>query len=349
MPKTISATQATPGQPQALPSAPDDRFILGRETTDEPVGPDRRRRLPLGAILPTFALAIVLSACATPPTTSLPDPTETEPPAIATPLETTATIAEIPPTPAPLTMATPAIVIEPPDIVPTPTAGLPPVGLPPAKIAILRPGPGSQVTSPFRVIGRGGPSFDDRVEIRLIGEDGRVITDKTTYLLVYPGNAGQFNTTLEFDIPLVAETARLEVSTKSRRDGLLDQLASRELVLLSAGSPVVYPAFDGLEKLTIFSPKDGSLVEGGIIRVQGAGWTDSDLPLTVQLIDRFGEALATREVTLDAPSRGQIGTFEAELAYQIPFAQYAHIVVFERGAVIPGVTHHSSVEVYLKP
>ena len=55
------------------------------------------------------------------------------------------------------------------------------------------------------------------------------------------------------------------------------------------------------------------------------------------------------EVMLEAPAKGRVGTFEVTLTYEVPFPQYARVAVFERGDDIPGITHFSSVEVYLRP
>ena len=253
------------------------------------------------------------------------------------------------PTPPPLNLATPAIVIEQPSIESQPPTPIPPSAvLPSATIRIFRPGPGSHVTSPFQVYGRGGPSFNERVVIRLIGEDGRVITERTTSLLVYPGRAGNFVAQVEFATPYVAEAARLEVSTQDPRYGRMNHLTTVELVLLSAGSPVIHPQLEGPEKLAILEPREGALVENTPLYVRGAGWVDSDVPVTVELLDRSGEALATRQVILDTPEVGRLGSFEVELPFEISFSQYGHVVVYETSSGIPGTIFYSSVEVWLQ-
>ncbi len=113
--------------------------------------------------------------------------------------------------PGPLTEATHAIVLEPPDLPPTATQRVPPVNLPPETLTIYEPGPGSQVMSPMRVIGRGGPSYNERIRLRLYGEDGRLLADHTAILFAYPGNAGRFVSQLSFQIQGVAEAGRLEL------------------------------------------------------------------------------------------------------------------------------------------
>jgi hypothetical protein len=122
-----------------------------------------------------------------------------------------------------------------------------------------------------------------------------------------------------------------------------------DLTLLSIGNPQVQHAMDGPEKLTIFSLREESIIEGGRVNVQGAGWVNSDLPLTVEVIDRRGEILGSAQVHLEAPAIGQLGTFQVEVLYETKDSQWARIVVSEHSADIPGLIHLTSVEVWLKP
>ena len=301
-----------------------------------------------------FLIGVGLAGCSAVSRLAAPPQIAPEPPTSAAPTETSVVEAVgVAPvsttTPPPFNLSTPAIVVERGEPADTPIPASSGVHLPPAQLTIFRPGPGSHMTSPFQVFGRGGPSFNERVSIRLYGEDGRLISERLTYLLVYPGRAGNFVTEIEFDTPFVAEAARLEVSTQDLRHGRLSQLASVDLVLLSTGYPRVHPQLDGPEKLAILSPKDGTLIAGGVVQVRGAGWAVSDLPLTVELLDRNGSSLARQQVWLEAPAIGQAGTFSVDLTYQIPFSQFARVAISEQSAGIPGTLHYSSVEVWLQP
>ncbi|GMR10056.1 MAG: hypothetical protein BMS9Abin28_0877 [Anaerolineae bacterium] len=306
-------------------------------------------RLRMGTLFLTLALVGCTSVSPSPLSITEPVPPPTVAPTIAPTVLPPTAAPPSTPTPAPFNLATPAIVIENPEqpIVPTliPSSSV----LPDARLAIYRPGPGSQVTSPFQIVGRGGPSYNERVYIRLLGEDGRVVSEQTTILFAYPGNAGNFATRMEFDMAAVAESARLEISTNGIRWASMDQLVSVDLVLLSEGLPRIHPVQHGPQKLAILLPRDGGVVEGGTMTVRGAGWTDSDLPLTVELLNRSGEALATHEVRLDSLEPGVLGAFELLIPYDIPYAQYVRVVIRERNADPPGLRYFSSVEVWLKP
>ena len=295
-------------------------------------------------------LLATISAACSPSTVSL---TETSPaspmPSVSSPTPS--------PTPydaamvAPLTAATPAIVIESSQIPPTATLLSPIVPLPTEQLKIFSPGPASQVTSPFRVAGWGGPSYKDRVKLRLLGENGRVLAEGSAYLHVLPEveNSGRFYLEVPFDISLVAEAARLEVSMHCYRNGQLSHLNTVNLTLLSVGSSLIHPAINGPEKLAIFYPRQEAVIEGGQVTVFGAGWVDSDLPLTIEVLDTNGKLLGSSQVYLDAPVIGQLGTFQVDVSYQITFPQWGRIGVSEHSADIPGLIHYSSVVVWLKP
>lgn len=274
-----------------------------------------------------------------------------EPPSHTPSLEATAVVVEATaadPTPGPITQTTPGIVLEPSELAPTATPFLSTVGLAPASMHIFQPGPGSQVRSPIRVLGRGGPSFNDAIRVELIGEDGREISQRFAYIMAFPGGSGRFVIEISFETPLVAESARLSVSTDSLRYRQLKELTSVNLVLLSTGSERVRPAIDGPEKLTIFSPRDGAVVEGGSVHVRGAGWVDSENAIIVELIDRNDAVLFSTDVFLAPHEVGRVGEFSVELPYQVSFSQFARVVVREMGSKIPGIIHYSSVEVYLR-
>ena len=295
-------------------------------------------------------LIATISAACSPSTVSL---TETSPasPMPSVPSPTPSPTLYDPAMFEPLTAATPAIVIESSQIPPTATLLSPIVPLPTEQLKIFSPGPASQVTSPFRVAGWGGPSYKDRVKLRLLGENGRVLSEGSAYLHVLPEveNSGRFYLEVPFDISLVAEAARLEVSMHCYRNGQLSHLNTVNLTLLSVGSSLIHPAINGPEKLAIFYPRQEAVIEGGQVTVFGAGWVDSDLPLTIEVLDTNGELLGSSQVYLDAPVIGQLGTFQVDVPYQITFPQWGRIGVSEHSTDIPGLIHYTSVEVWLKP
>jgi hypothetical protein len=252
------------------------------------------------------------------------------------------------PTPGPLTEATRPIVIEPSAPPPTPTQRIPPVNLPPETLTIFSPGPGSQVTSPIRVSGFGGPSNNERLRLRLYGEDNRLLIDHTTGLFAYPGNAGRFASVLSFQIPGVAEAGRLEIASFDSRYNRVAHINTEPLILLSTGQPLIHPQNQPPEELDILAPRDGQSVAGGTVQVRAAGWVEADVPITVDLVDRQGAVIATAQAKFDSPEVGQVGVFTVSLAYATPISQYARVVLTERDPSGAYIVHLSSVEVYLR-
>jgi hypothetical protein len=239
--------------------------------------------------------------------------------------------------------------VDDPTPIPTPDPTPFSLSLPSERLYFELPGPGSHISGSLRVVGFGGPSDRERVDLRLLGSDGRVLVSHSTRLDVYPGSAGRFYATLSFDIPALAEDARLEARTYSPVDGQLAHVASIELVLLSIGSPRVLRGFQGAERITIFSPSEGSSVRGGIVRVHGAAWLSDDVPLVVQVIDSRGNVVGSMEVALDVPEPGVVGEFDIEIPYEVSYTQNGRIAVYEPGTQIPGIVHYNSVSVRLRP
>jgi hypothetical protein len=303
-------------------------------------------QIPPKRIRPSRAWRLVLltgllGACGVPPTVAVPTPSV----ALPTLAPTETVVAS--PSPPPYTDATPPIVLDVPLPSPTPIPATPSIGLPPERLSIYEPGPGSQAVSPLRVTGFGGPSWQGRVRLRLIGEQGDILADRTTFLQAMPDLAGRIYTDLAFSFPWVAQTARLEVRTYSTRDGQMDHLTTRTVVLLTTGTALVYPGIGGAEKIAIFSPRANSYVRGSPVTVRGGGWLDTPGPLVVDVLDRDGNVVGSATTPLSTSNLGEVGGFEVQVPYTLDNSQYGRIAVYEPAISPPGILHYSSVDVYL--
>jgi len=289
-------------------------------------------------------LLVLLSGCG--PASSAPPATASYSP------EPSPTVTPEPPSGAPLLPlvdVTPAVVLEPPTFVPSPTPTLISLPLPPEELILESPGFGSQIGSPIHIVGWGGPSYHDQVRVRLIGEDGQVLAQIRTYLLVPSGRSGRFIVDLPFQLQGVAEAALIEASIDNPLTGRLDHLTTRRVVLLSTGRALIHTSITPPEKVTIFTPREDRVIEGGSILLRGAAWLDEDLPLLIEIIDRQGQVISAAEVALAAPALGELGTFEATLDYTVPYPQYGWVAVTERGLQPPAILHYTSMRVYLRP
>lgn len=288
------------------------------------------------------ATAVLLASCGAPlpPTPSIGEPAPA-PSTTPTPVQAV--------TPAPIVDGTPAIVLEPPEFVSSPTPTRISLPLPQERLILEAPGPGSHVVSPVRVAGWGGPSAQGKIFVRLIGEQGQEIARTTTFLLAPEDAAGLFVVTVPFAMSGVAEAGLVEVSFNAPGTSRLEHLATRPVVFLSVGPPRIETNLEAAEKLTIFSPRPDQVVAGGSLIVRGAAWLDEDLPLRIEVIDRGGAVIASTDVEVQEPVVGELGTFEAVLTYQVPFAQYVRLALAERGLTPPALRHYTSIRLYLQP
>jgi hypothetical protein len=251
--------------------------------------------------------------------------------------------------PAPLTEATPAIIIEPSEPAATPTVGPPAFGVPLEELVFFAPGPGSFAVNAVRVNGYGGPSLNNRVQLTLYGEDGRKLSEGYAWLYSYPGTPGNFYATMPFEISLVAEMGWLQVCSYGDRYGNLRHANTIGITLLSESTEKIYPGLHGSEQLSIFSPHEEAIVEGGTVHVEGAGWVDHEGPIIVQVLDHSGKVLGSAETEIDTPVKGHITPFSVDVKYQVAYPQWARIGVAEPHPVINGPSHYASVEVWLRP
>jgi hypothetical protein len=252
-------------------------------------------------------------------------------------------------TPGPVVDGTPSIVLEPPEFVASPTPTRISLNLPQERLIIEAPGPGSQVVSPVRIAGWGGPSAQGRIFIRLIGEQGQVIARTATFILAPEGSSGQFVVTVPFTLSGVAEAGLVELSFNEFGSGKLEHISTRPVVFLSVGPARVHTNTTTAEKLSLFSPRRDQVQRDGVVNVSGAAWLDEDLPLLVEILDREDNVIASTEVEVQSPVVGELGTFQTQLAYTVPYGQYGRLAVTERGLHPPAVRHYTSVRVYLEP
>jgi hypothetical protein len=249
---------------------------------------------------------------------------------------------------SPLTEATRPIVLEPPLPTPTHSPEPPPVNLPDSSIAIFSPGPGSQVLSPVQVLGHGGPSYQERVTVRLLDDQGQQISSAKSILFAYPGNAGRFSANLPFEFNNVSELGSIQVDTFDLRYGRLAHRFTQEVVLLSNGSHRLFPGYQGPAQLAILEPRHDAVIPFGQVQISGGGWTEGLGSLKVVAYDRYGELIDDATVELSSRASGRIGTFETTLTIDLPFSQFGRLAVMEIDPRNDQASFLNSFEVYFR-
>ncbi len=290
----------------------------------------------------TSAIIVLLGACTQPAPTPTATASSTE---TIIPPSPTSAIG----TPLPFTTSTPAIVIENPLHDATTTSSPALIPLTTEKVSILRPSDGSIVTSPLRVSGQAGPSYLDRIEFRLIGEDGGVIVSHFDFVLGLPGNLGPYNTEFEFTTSYLAEAARLCVINFDPIDGKMNHLTSVDLTLLSVSNPRTHYTIQGPEKLKITSLRENEIIDAGTFLVTGVGWPDTDQALHFEVTNSAEELIDSGVFKFNPHEIGVASVFEIEVTVEVETFQRVRIAVYEESDSIPGMLHYSSILVRVRP
>jgi hypothetical protein len=252
-------------------------------------------------------------------------------------------------TSTPFTQVTPGIIYEGGVFQPEPSPTTVPVVLPPEELLILEPGDRSHVASPFQVRGYLRSGGHSQVHIRLLDERGEPVVDRDARLRPIGDQPYFFIVDLEFEIPQVAEAARLEVSTADPAGGQIDHLTSVRLILLSIGPGEIHPVIEGPERLTILEPLPGSHLTSSTFSVRGTAWTDSWTPLSIRLFAANGELIREGNAELRAPGLGQLGLYETQLTLRLTAPTDAHLLVCEMTPVLLLPVHCASAPLFLAP
>lgn len=287
------------------------------------------------------------------PTTNMGSASATPDPAgIATPTAPTDSSPANDPTPEP--EMTPTRILDTPSPSPTyaledlsPTAM--PDSLPYGVIQIINPGPLSKVTSPLQFHAYLFPGEDNRVRIALYGEDGRLLVRKVIRYSSPQENKVHLKRDLHFEISGVAETARLEVSTRDEY-GRLTALTSTDVILLTEGDADINPPLNLYEKIIIEEPVPNTLVQGSSLIVKGfTRYADQD-QLLVQIVNFRGGVVGSKIIGV-SDQELDLGYhfFAGEVPYQVRSATWVQVQVTARDDSLSEVLHTSSVRILLSP
>lgn len=230
---------------------------------------------------------------------------------------------------------------------PTPTITTPP-SPPLAALRILRPGALSRVVSPIFLEASVIAGADGVVRVELVGEDGRTLYRQVLRYGMPAGARFVITASVEFEIPLVAETGRLQVSTEDSA-GRPIALSSVELVLLSVGSNELNPAPPPLEPFNLLKPQPGQVISGGVVEVGGLVRPVSKEPIVLELIDNQGAVISSRQILAPPTENGSAAPLTATIPYQVKAATPVRLVIRQPDSRIPGDAAISSILLTLTP
>jgi hypothetical protein len=286
------------------------------------------------AVLFTMALALLLSAC------NFPLPGTEEPTASQASVSTENMVTPVPPT-RPASQPPPAET-EIPSVEPALPRG------PVEAIAILEPGPGSRLTSPVLVTGMANPTFEQTLVVRLVLDDGMVLTVIPTTIHADLGERGPYEVEVPFEIQ-GQRNALIQVYDTSARDGGILHLNSVGVTLMETGEVEIREVAPKPEAIIIDQPVRGERISGGVVHVEGIGTASFEGTLVVEVYDTEGNKVGDQPLIVSAPEMGQPGDFSADVHYEVQQEGPGRVVVVDPLPAFDGVGHICSVEVILSP
>jgi hypothetical protein len=183
--------------------------------------------------------------------------------------------------------------------------------------------------------------------VELFGEDGRLMARN---VLRSYGDSGQFDKVLvelPFETNAAAEVGRLQVSTQDDF-GMLQAVKSVHIMLLSVGDSIITNPEYLRESVALVEPPLLHYITGGGVSVQGTMQVFNDLPVIFELVDRQGQVLGSRMVSV-APADGEYYPINLNLAYVVTQYTPARLVVRQSDSRIPGPYYLYSQQLFLSP
>ncbi len=236
-----------------------------------------------------------------------------------------------------------------PTITTTPTITLTPTP-PRADIRIAKPGMLSRVKSPLILRADLAPGDDGIIHVQLIGEDGRLLADKSLNFRQYLSRGITMADSVSFTISAAAETGRLVVFTNDLY-GRKKALASVDLVLIKAGDDEITPGGPVRQVYIIREPRVNELLRGGVVQVKGLAQPVNTTPLIFELIDEQGRVVGSASLTVALPSGDLSHTpFEVNIPYAVSANTPVRLTIRqESDGRLPGTIALSSIPIVLEP
>lgn len=220
-----------------------------------------------------------------------------------------ATAAALSPTAAPTETPLPVLETPIPTATPTLAAGFTDY----AQIRFLSPGPMSSLSSPFVVQAIVAAGESERIQVDLLGEDGRLLQRLSQKLTRNPlGIFQRFE--IAYEIRAVSEAGYIRISTKDDF-GRLQALNTMPVLLYSVGGGQVNPTGNTIyERIAMDGFKEKLNFYAGEVNLQGRIWPFNDQPFVVELITTDGKPISTRILNMNGIDTQP---FETTLPYSI--------------------------------
>jgi hypothetical protein len=186
------------------------------------------------------------------------------------------------------------------------------------------------------------------VRIELLGEDGRVLVRQVQRYNMPAGARFGINSKLDFEIPGLSESARLQISVFDPRGRPIAQSAVR-LILLSLGDAEINPVDEFEEPFFVVSPRPDAIISGGTLTVLGRTRPLTDAPNIFEILDDAGQVLGSRQIEAPISPDGEPQPFSAELPYKVSKQTPVRLIIRQPDNGIPGNIALTSLTLVLKP
>lgn len=213
-----------------------------------------------------------------------------------------------------------------------------------AAIEISAPGPMSRVVSPITLRMNIVAGQSEKVQIDLLGEDGRLLTRNVKKVPI-SGKGVDQQIKIPFEIPGAAEVGRITVSTRDKQ-GRLESLNSVHVLLLASGTNEINPPGNPSEPVGVTSPLSEEEVAGGVLSLKGDVWPRNLNPVVMELIDPDGKSLGLRIVNVSSIDPQ---LFETTIPYRVSAPTRARLTIRQDDDRINGLFYVYSQEVVLNP
>lgn len=219
-----------------------------------------------------------------------------------------------------------------------------------AKMRITKIGPYSKLSSPIQMEALINAGDDGLVYVDLIGEDGRLMVSEVLDFRNYDAKNFYISPEIPFQINNAAELARLVVYTRDMF-GQMISLASVDVLLMQMGSSDLTPPEIELEPYRVDTPREGTLITGGMVSISGSARVVNNNPLIVELIDEKGAVVGSGSVQVSQPSDGNTHVpFQVSVPYTVTHRVRVRLAIHQESATrIPGVVWMTSMILFLEP
>ena len=243
---------------------------------------------------------------------------------------------------APTISALTPIVVEQPTLQTSPSFAPTPAGFsyPPALIQVEKPGEMSRLTSPFLVMASVYPGDQGMVNVQLIGEDGRLMSDQMIQLTQVDSGWVSLATEIKFESLSAGESALLILSTRDFYGRRIAQVGVPALLLQIGESELENPQFTK-QPVVLKAPVAGGFAKKGSLHIEGVVHLYNDNPIILELFTQTGGIVANKPLFVTRSEGVDFVPFALDVPYSVTRRTPVRLTIRQASEI------SSSVDIFL--